>query len=450
MEKDALFETTKPSQALRIMAVPTIASQIILLVYNLADTWFIGRTNNPYMIAAASLGVTVYLVLVSISNVFGVGGGSLMTRLRGERNDAEAERVASYSISMVTILSVLFSFLVFLFLTPLLTLLGASPMTLPYAGEYVFATTVLGGVPTVLTMCMAQLVRNAGYSREAGLGVALGSLLNIGLDPLFMFVLLPEGREVLGAGIATMLSNVCSFLFFVVLFHRLREQSVLRIPRKLERLNEEQKRSLYSVGIPAAISVFLFDLVTIVINRLTADYGDHALAAMGIALKLERIPINVGLGICLGMVPLVAYNYGAKNRDRVNAFFRLARNAVVLFSIFCMAAFLLFSTSIANAFIKDAETVRMAARFLRIRCTALPFMMMGYVIVNYMNAINRGRTSFLLALIRHVLFIIPLLILLNGILGLSGLLWAQLTADFFNTLVAMAFYRKTLYTLHWM
>ena len=418
------------------MALTTIASQVIILIYNLADTWYIGRTNNPYMIAASSLALTIYLAIVALANVFGVGGGSLMVRLQGEQKPDDARRVAAYSVSMSAIAALAFSILVLFLMNPLLRLLGASENTLPYAKQYILATTVLGGIPTVMSMSMPQLLRNAGYAKEAGFGVGLGSLLNVALDPLFMFVLLPEGKEVLGAGIATMLSNVCSFVFFIVVYRRLRGKTVLTLPRRVERIRPEHRRSLYSVGLPAAFSIFLFDLVTIVINRLTASYGDIPLAAMGIVLKVERIPINVGLGVCLGMVPLIAYNYGAGNRERIRQFFSLARAAILAFSCICVALFWLFARPIVNTFISDEATVAQGVSFLRGRCFALPFMMVGYHIVNYMNAVDKGRVSFLLALIRHIVLIIPLALLMNTLWGLPGLVWSQLIADFLNAVIA--------------
>ena len=441
MEKDELFEKTSPPKALAVMALPTIASQMIILIYNLADTWFIGRTNNPYMIGASSLALTVYLSIVALANVFGVGGGSLMVRLIGEKKPDDARRVASYSVAVSAISAAVFSLLILALMEPLLRALGASDNTFIYAKQYVFTTTVLGGLPTVLSMSMPQLLRNAGYSKEAGIGVGIGSLLNILLDPLFMFVLLPEGKEVLGAGIATMLSNCCSLAYFIFMFLRLRDKTVLVLPRRIEKISGDHKRSLYSVGLPAAFAIFLFDLVTIVVNRLTAGYGDVALAAMGIVLKLERIPINIGLGVCLGMVPLIAYNYGAGNQKRTRQFFSLARITILVFSCVCVVVFWLFARPIVAAFISDEETIVQGVPFLRGRCISLPFMMIGYHIVNYMNAVNKGKVSFLLALIRHIALIIPLMLLMNALWGLRGLTWSQAVADGLNTVVALAICR---------
>lgn len=443
-DKTELFEKTKPGKALAIMALPTIASQIVLLIYNLADTWFIGRTNNPYMIGASSLALTIYLALAAIANVFGVGGGSLMVRLLGEKHPDEARKVASYSVTYSAFAALAFSILLLIFMTPLLRAMGASDNTFAYCRQYLLLTAVIGGLPTVLSMSMPQLLRNAGYSKEAGLGVGLGSLLNVALDPLFMFVILPKGNEVLGAAVATMLSNVISLIYFIVMFRKVRNVTVLDIPRRIEDIGPDNRRSMYSVGIPAALSIFFFDIVTIVINRLTASYGDIPLAAMGIVLKLERIPINTGLGICLGMVPLVAYNFGSGDRERMNSVFRLAAVSVIGFSCVCAALFMIFSRSFISAFIADEETISYGVMFLRGRCLSLPFMMIGYLVVNFMNAIGRGKKSFELAVIRHIILLIPVMLIMNSIWGLTGLIWSQLTADVINTIVVILVYRKVM------
>ena len=442
--KKALFESERPAKALTIMALPTVASQMILLIYNIADTWFIGRTDNPAMIGASNLGLTVYLITASLANVFGVGGGSLMVRLIGEKKEDDARKVASYSVIASGIAAAAFSVLTLIFMTPLLTLLGADDATMVYSKQYLVTTVVLGSVPTILSMSMPQLLRNAGYSKEAGLGVGLGSLLNVGLDPLFMFVILPKGYEVLGAGIATMLSNVCSFIYFIVIFRKVRSVTVLKVSFKREKLERAHLKSLYMVGVPAAVSIFLFDLVTIVINRLVTGYGDHVapLAAMGIVLKLERIPINVGLGVCLGMVPLIAYNFGAGNIKRMSRFSSLARWTIVAFSSLCTILFFVFARVLVSRFITDEETVRLGTMFLQARCFALPFMMVGYHVVNYMNAVNKGTVSFILAIIRHVILIIPAMLIMNYIWGLEGLIWSQAVADVINTIVSTVIFLR--------
>ena len=442
--KIELFENAPIPAALAKMALPTIVSQLITLIYNIADTWFIGRTNNPYMVAASSLVLTVFLASTALSNLFGVGGGSLVVRLLGQRREDEARRAASLSLTMAACASLLYAALSLLFMNPLLRLLGASDNTIGFARQYLTCVVVIGALPTVLSIAVASLLRNAGYAREAAFGLGMGGVLNIALDPLFMFVILPDGCQVLGAGLATMLSNLASFLYFLAVLHRVEGESVLSIPRRFERIGADSMRSLFSVGVPAALSLLLFDLTNIVINRLSASHGDIELAAIGIVLKVERLPLNIGVGICLGMMPLVGYNYAARNFKRMNAFFSAARTAGLSIAVVCVALYRLCAPQLIRAFIEDADTVRFGTQFLQARCFATPFMFLSFHIVHFMQAVDRGRVSFLLAVIRQLCLNIPILFLFNAVFGMAGIVWTQMTADIVNSVVSYFIYFRVL------
>ena len=252
-----IFETMSVPKALAVMAVPTIISQIITLVYNMADTWFIGMTDNPYMVAASSLVGTVYLLTAGIANIFGVGGGSLVVRLMGSKDQEEARKVASLSLVMVCGAAFVFSLACLIFMDPLLRLLGASDNTIGYARQYLFCVVVLGAVPTAMGSVMSAMLRNVGYSKEAGFGMGLGGVLNMFLDPIFMFLILPDGYEVLGAAIATLLSNVIAFCYFLVMYRRVSGETLLAFPRRIEKIRSDSMGSIFSVGVPAAMTLIL-------------------------------------------------------------------------------------------------------------------------------------------------------------------------------------------------
>ena len=440
--REALFATAPVGRALARMAIPTILSQIITLVYNVADSWFIGRTNNPYMMGAASLVLTVFLAATALSNVFGVGGGSLVVRLLGRGDREEARKAAAYSLILAFFCALAFSGLSLLFLDPLLRLLGASDNTIGYARQYLTFVVVIGAVPTVLSMTMSSLLRNVGFSRQAAFGLGMGGVLNIALDPLFMFVLLPDGYQVMGAAMATLLSNVCALAYFILVFRRVRHESVLTLPCRLERLQASSVRSLYAVGVPAGLSLFLFDLTNIVINRLSSSHGDLELAAMGLVLKVERLPLNVGIGICLGMVPLVAYNYAAGNIPRMKAFFRSARTAGLAVSVVCVALYRVFAGPVIRFFIEEPETVRLGTQFLQARCFATPFLFLSFHVVHFMQAVDRGPVSFWLAAIRQLGLNVPLLFCLNALFGMTGIIWTQAAADVINVVISYVIYAR--------
>ena len=436
-DKTVIFEKMKVSKALFIMSLPAILSQIVILIYNLADTYFIGKTNNTFMVGAVSLVLAFYLMLVVIANIFGVGGGSLITRLLGANKPEEARKVGSFTIIWTVIVAVTFSLLTLALMSPILRLLGASDDTIGYAKQYTLYTVVIGGLPTVLSMMLPMLIRNVGYSKESSFGVILGALLNIGLDPLFMFVIFPKGYEVVGAGIATMISNYLAMTYFIILIFRLRNKTVLSFPKRFEKLEKESYKSFFMVGVPAGLIMLLFNIVSIVFTRIGASYNDSTLAAIGIILKIERIPLNITLGVCLGMVPCVAYNYAKKDYKRMDSFFYLSLAFTLLFTIICMFIFFFLAKPLISLFIKNEGVISIGEPMLKARSFYIPFMAIGFVVINYTQAINHGKESFLLTISRHLVLSIPLMLILNYTLGLSALSWSQLFADIMQAIISI-------------
>ena len=430
------------SAALYKMAIPTIISQLITLIYNIADTWFIGKTNNPYMVAASSLVLTVYMLTVVLGNLFGVGGGTLMVRLMGQGRTEEADKVASMSLMFSAGAALVFSLSCLLTMNPLLQLLGASDNTIVYARQYLFFVVVLGAVPVVMTNVMSTMVRNVGFSKMAGMGLSMGGILNVLLDPLFMFVLMPEGYEVVGAALATLLSNIVVLVYFILVYTRIRDKSVLHLPVRIERLEKASLRSMFAVGVPAATGVLLFDVTNMIINRMSAAHGDLQLAAMGIVLKVERLPLNIGIGICLGMVPLVAYNYASGDRERMKRFFTTARRAGLTVALISVVMYRLAAPAIMKAFIADAETVALGTEFLKARCFATPVMFLSFQMVHFMQAINQGKPAFWMPIIRQIVLNIPMLLILNRLFGMQGIIWTQVSADILNVAASYAIYYR--------
>lgn len=439
-DKTQLFEKTPVPKAMAVMAVPMIISQLITLIYNLADTWFVGQTNNPYMVAGCSLVLPAYMMTIVIANVFGVGGGTLVSRLLGIREGQEAGRVGAACFWMSLGSALVYSAICLLAMDPFLHLLGASDNTIRYARQYMLFVVVIGGSFAVMSATMSSILRCIGYSAKASTGLMVGGLLNIALDPLLMFVILPDGQQVMGAAVATMISNMVAFGYFFVTFHRLGKDTILTLSLREGRPSRTSLRSIFAVGLPAATSVLLFDLSTIIINRLCAGHGDIELAAIGIVLKAERLPLNTGIGICLGMIPLVAYNYSAKNYKRMDEVFNFARLTGLIFSLICVMLYRVFAPQIIGAFIHDPETVRFGTKFLQARCFATPMMFLCFSMVHFMQAIGNGKLSFALAVIRQLLFNMPLLFLLDRLFGVDGIVWTQLIADTLTVLVSYVLY----------
>ena len=440
--KEDVFAKLPVPIALRRMILPAVASQLIVLIYNMADTFYVGQTNDPYMVAATSLILPVFNITLCLAGLAGIGGGSLISRLLGQGEADEARRVSAFSLYLGLAVSALFSVGIGLFMHPLLSLLGAGERTYEYARQYAMCVIVFGGVPTVLSNVLSNLIRSIGMSRQASTGIILGGLLNIALDPLFMFVLLPEGSEVLGAGIATCLSNCVAFLYFAVILIRLRRDSVITFSPRAGLPKRENTAAVFAVGVPSALTSLLFDLDYVIIDKLMVSYHDVALAAIGIVLKVERFPLNVGVGICQGMMPLVAYNYSAGNAKRMRDTIRLSRLVGLVVAAVSILLYELFAVQFAGLFIGDAQTVALASQFLRVRVLATPLMFLCFFTVYLFQAFGKGRVSLFLGVSRWLALNIPMLFLLNAIFGMYGIVWAQAAADFLAMLLSFYVLKK--------
>ena len=434
-----LFESMPIGKAVAQMALPAIFSQIIILIYNMADTFYLGQVNDPYMVAGASLILPVFNISASLTGLAGVGGGAMISRLLGENKEDEAKKVSAFSLLLGAGGALAFSLLTLIMMDPLLHLLGASENTLRFARQYAMCVIVLGSVPTVLSNVMANLLRSTGESRRAGFGIAMGGCINILLDPLFMFVLLPAGSEVLGVGIATLLSNCIACAYFLSVILKNAKHSVIRFGFALP--EKKHIRSVFSVGVPSAVATLLFDIDYIVLDKLMAGYGDIALASIGIVLKAERLPLNVGIGLCQGMMPLVAYNFASGNRRRMFDTIRFSLLSGLAVGALSIAMYELLAPSIMSLFIRDAGTVRLGADFLRIRCLATPLMFSSFFTVYVFQGFGRGRVSLFLGVMRWCAFNIPMLFVLNRVMGMYGLVWSQLAADILTVTLSYAVYR---------
>ena len=442
VSREDVFERLPVPAALRKMILPAVASQLIVLIYNMADTFYVGQTNNPYMVAGTSLILPVFNITLCLAGLAGTGGGSLISRLLGQGREEEARRVSAFSLYLGLAISALFSVGVAVFMEPLLLLLGAGENTYAFARQYALCVIVLGGIPTVLSNVLANLIRSIGRSREASVGIILGGVLNIALDPLFMFVLLPEGSEVLGAGIATCLSNCVALVFFLVVLLRMGSASVVTFSPRWGWPRRASVAAVFGVGIPSAVATLLFDLDYVIVDKLMVSYSEVALAAVGIVLKVERFPLNVGVGICQGMMPLVAYSFAAGNRTRMEDTIRLARRLGLVIAGVSIVLYEAFAVSFARLFIADAQTVALASQFLRIRVLATPLMFLSFFTVYLFQAFGRGRLSLLLGTVRWLGFNIPMLFLLNALFGMLGIVWSQVTADILTVLLSFYVYGK--------
>jgi len=449
-DKTELFERMPVNKAILTLAIPTIISQLISVIYNIADTFYVGRTGNPYMIAGVSLSLPIFLMTISIANLFGIGGGSLISRMMGAGKSEDAKTVCAFSFYGSLAVSLLYSLLIFAFMDPILKTLGASENTIEFCRQYTMYVVVFGTTPIVLSAVVSHLLRNAGYSSQASLGLSGGGILNIILDPVFMFILFPKGQEVLAAAVATLLSNIASFVFLTITLFKVSKTAPLSIaPGHLKELKKQHISGAFAVGIPSALLPGLFDVANIVLNSCMAAHGDLQLAAIGIVMKVERLPNAINIGISQGMLPLVAYNYSSGNHERMQKVIKNARIMGISVAVICIVLFKLFGSFAVGIFLNaDADaaiaaaTLAFATAFLDYRVLASPFQFLNYHTSFCMQAMGDGKGTLLHAIVRILILYIPVMFLFDRLFGENGLCLALCVAEAAADVVALLLLKR--------
>ncbi len=433
-----LFEELPVPKAVATLAIPTIISQVVTMIYNLADTFFVGQIGNPYMVAAVSLVSPWFNLLTALGNLFGLGAGSLISRMLGRNNHKDIRNVSAFSIWGGAVVTGLFSLLTYLFRRPLLLFLGASPDTYAFAQSYLNWVVVLGGVPTMLSLSMGHLLRSEGHARPASMGMMFGGILNVVLDPVMIFGF---DLNVSGAAIATAFSNLASVVFFVVMYYRLGDKTAVSLlPRYF---TFRFVRPIFSVGLASALATTLGNISNMVIVSLSSGYGDIPVAAYGIVKRIDQFPLNVSMGLCQGFMPLVGYNYASKNYKRMREVSFFSWKTAVAMSACFIACFAVFAPQILHLFIPEEQTSALGASFLRIACLAVPFTAVNFLISYTLQAMGKGTQSAILTFSRQGLLNVPLLIIMNVVVGLYGMIWTQLIVELIMLPVSMGMYMHT-------
>jgi len=435
-DKTELFEITPIPKAVRLMAVPTIISSLITIIYNLADTYFVGILNDPVQNAAVTLAGPVLLAFNAVNNLFGVGCSSMMSRALGRRDYDTVHRTSAFGFYCAAVCGALFSLACTVGKSPLLAMLGADEITTRATADYMRWTVTFGAVPAILNVVMGNMVRAEGSAFHASIGTMSGCLLNIVLDPIFI---LPWGLDMgaAGAGLATFISNCVACLYFFILLYVRRESTYVCIRPDKFCLRSMIVLGVCGVGIPASIQNLLNVTGMTILNNFTSVFGADAVAAMGITQKIYMVPMYVCMGLSQGIMPLVSYNYASGNQRRM-------RSAVVFtgaISIgFITAAALFFyvgAAGVVRFFMDNPSIIAYGIRFLRGFCLGLPFLCMDFLAVGVFQALGYGKNALAFAVMRKIVLEIPALYVLNHFFPLYGLAYAQFVAEFVLAVAAV-------------
>lgn len=433
--KEELFERTPVPKAVASLAIPTVAACLVMVLYNLADTYFVGKLNDSVETSAVTLAAPVLLAFNAVTNLFGTGCSSMMSRSLGAKDHDSVRRSSSLGFYGAVFCGIVFSLAATLFRPGLLGLLGANELNSPSTADYLFWTVTLGAIPSMLNVVMANLVRSEGAATHASIGTMSGCALNMLLDPIFI---MPWGLGMgaSGAGLATFISNCVACLYFFVYLFVKRGDTFVSISIKDLKISKKIFVGVFGVGVPASVQNLLNVTGMTIMNNFMSSYGENAVSAMGITHKVAMVPLYVSMGIGQGIMPLVGYNFSSGDRKRMKDTIRFTEFVAGGFTLAAAAAVFAFSSPIIKMFMKNAEVVEYGGAFLRGAALALPFLYFDFLAVGIFQACGMGRQSLIFAILRKVVLEIPALFVLDRLFPMYGLAYAQLVAEFVLAIAA--------------
>ena len=429
-----IFDHAPIPRAILTNTVPAMAAMLMVLVYNLADTFFVGQTHNALMVAAVSLATPVFLMFMALGTIFGIGGTSVISRSLGEKKGTYARRVSSFCMWGSVVTGLIFVVLVFLLQDSILHLIGASADTWDYTKQYLLIVTAAGPF-VLLSNCYANIIRSEGRAATAMAGQLIGDVLNVILDPL---LILGFGWGVVGAALATSISTVVGAVFYILYLYS--GKSMLTPSLRYFSWKEGILKNVLSIGIPASLGDMLMSVSNIASNALIATYGDMAVAGFGVAMKVTMITGMICIGFGQGVQPLFGYCIGAGKWERFRKSLLLSGCSAFAMStvmtIFCY----LFLHSLVSTFLTDSSAYEYALSFARILLSTSFFFGLYYVFLNALQAMGEAGRALIINLSRQGLIYLPVLFYLNHRFGVSGLLWAQPVADVLSLVLVILLY----------
>ncbi len=412
--------------------VPSIVSMLMVLVYNLADTFFIGQTKDAYMVAAVSIATPAFLLFMAVGMLFGIGGTSLISRMLGEGKSQRAKHTSAFCFWTGLTIGVIAMIFIWLFAAPICRAIGASNDTIGYTSQYL--NIVAAGIPfLIISNSFSNIIRADGNAKTAMMGMIIGNMANIILDPIMILGL---HWNVAGAAIATVIGNVVAALFY--LRHLLSGKTLLSIHPKDYMAGKGIAAGVLAIGIPASLNSILMSTSNIITNNIMSEYGDMTVAGLGVAMKVNMIVVMLLIGLGSGIQPLLGYCFGAGNKKRYSGVLKFSLCLAFSLSLIMTAVCYLGAGPLVHAFLDNPDASEYGIAFARIYIYSGPVMGLLFVFINAIQSTGAAIPSLILSISRQGLLYIPILLIFRGLFDSAPMLAAaQPAADYLSTALAV-------------
>lgn len=436
--ENELFERASVPKAYMKLALPVVLSMMVSLVYNMVDTYFIALTGKQELVAGVSLAAPIFTLMIAFGDIFGLGGSSLISRLFGEKREEEAKRARAFCLWAAIGFGIFVTIVLLVFRTPILKLLGTDTTTFEYASEY-YTWIAVGAASIILGLVPSNILRTEGLATQAMAGSILGSIVNIILDPVFIFGL---GQGAAGAAMATVIGNVIADVYYIYVMNKKAKR--LSVSLKEIKIPGTMIRDILVIGIPASITNLMQSIMIMITNHYLIAYGTDKVAAMGIALKANMISAFILVGFAFGGQPFVGYNYGARNKKRLKEILRFAYLFEAGLALVFTISISVFAPAIIKIFMNQSDIITSGAMMLRFQQLGMVFMAVTLVSTCVCQSVGSAAGAFALSISRQgVLYAISLMVL-NAIFGYTGIIATQACADVLTAVIALAIIRKVL------
>jgi len=423
-----IFKNAPVPKAVLSNAIPSIISMIMVLAYNLADTFFIGQTKDALMVAAVSVATPAFLLFMAIGMLFGIGGTSLISRMLGQGDTEKAKSVSSFCFWTGLVIGLISMVMIWVFVNPVCRVIGASDETMEYTSQYLMILAV--SVPFLIVSNMfSNIIRSEGYAQKAMVGMIIGNVANIVLDPVMILLL---GWNIAGAAIATTIGNVLASAYYIL--HLVSKNSSLSIRLKDYKAGNHIATGVLAIGIPASFNSILMSTSNIIINNLMKAYGDMAVAGLGVAMKVNMIVVMLLIGLGTGIQPLLGYCYGAKNKKRYIDVLKFSICLALVMSVVMTIICYLGAGPLVTAFLDNADAYSFGFMFSRIYIISGPVLGILFVMINAIQSTGAALPSLILSISRQGILFIPILFIINALTDTAQMLvYAQPVTDYLAT-----------------
>lgn len=435
-----LFEKAPIPRAYLTLALPVVMSMLVTLVYNTVDTFFIAHTGNNDMVAGVALAAPVFTVMIALGDIFGLGGSSVISRLFGKGRFDDGRRLSVFCFWGAVVTGLLVIVLGLALHDPILTLLGADQDTWEHASAF-YTLIILGSPFIIVSMTPNNLLRAEGHALPSMIGSVAGTLINIGLNPLFIHVL---GWGAAGSAGATVIANICTDAYYI--WYLLRHSKNLSIdPRLMLRghrlaIAGAEARGILAIGVPASITNLMQSLGIIMVNLFLLPYGNDAVAAMGIVLKIVMIAVLLLVAFAFGGQPLFGYTYGAGNFPRLKRILRFAYGAEVGLALVMTVALIVPAEALMRFFIADAHIIALGTGMLRVQLLSCVCVAVTLVTTCVFQSAGKALGALVLAVSRQGVMLALTLFVGSRLAGYHGVIAAQALADLLTMVVAVALF----------